>query len=113
MKLNATNPFDADAFETDDFVESGGIERSPITVVLRELRGRYMLTAALGAVFAVIFGIAGYSATSPKYSSKGWIRIAPTQAKILYEAEGLVSPSSKMIQMAEDLAQSSPRSRPS
>jgi len=77
-----------EVFESEEFAEGGGArEQSPISYILRALRGRYLLTGVLCLVFAAAFGAAGYSVTSPKYTSSGVVRIAPTRPVILYENE--------------------------
>ncbi len=60
---------------------------NPLVMVHRMLRGKYILTFALAAVFGMAGGIAGYKSQSPQYNSTGQIRIQPSLPKVLFTTE--------------------------
>jgi uncharacterized protein involved in exopolysaccharide biosynthesis/Mrp family chromosome partitioning ATPase len=57
---------------------------NPVVFAIRALRGRVLLTAALSAILAVCFAIAGYMVTSPEYAAHGLIRVAAKETKVLF-----------------------------
>jgi Mrp family chromosome partitioning ATPase/uncharacterized protein involved in exopolysaccharide biosynthesis len=71
--------------EVRDFIEDHEPRpSSPITTVLRSLRGRYLTAALLAALFAALGGVAGFMASKPMYISRGTIQISASKPAILY-----------------------------
>ncbi len=60
---------------------------TPLAIVHRHLRGRYMLALALAAFLAVPAAVAGYLAMKPLFTSRGIVRVAPSLPKTLYDTE--------------------------
>jgi polysaccharide biosynthesis transport protein len=60
---------------------------NPLLIIHRGLRGRYPYAIALGLVLGVIFAFLGYTLVKPIYQSVALLRVAPTQAKILFQTE--------------------------
>ncbi len=60
---------------------------NPLLILHRGLRGRYPYAIALGLVLGITFAGLGYSLVKPIYESVVLVRVAPTQAKILFQTE--------------------------
>lgn len=60
---------------------------NPLLLVHRGLRGRYPLAIGLGIVLGAVFVTLAYLTVRPQYQSVALIRVAPTQAKIIYQTE--------------------------
>ena len=71
----------------DQALAEGDSGPNPILMVHRALRGRYLIAALLGAVFAVPGGILGFVVTSPTYTSNAVLEASPTLPALLYENE--------------------------
>ncbi|HYE03614.1 MAG TPA: P-loop NTPase [Phycisphaerales bacterium] len=56
-------------------------------VVHRLLRGRYLLAIALSGACAVAGAVAGYMALTPKFESKGLVRVHPVMPRVLHNTE--------------------------
>lgn len=57
---------------------------NPIKIVLRTLRGRYLVAASLACLFSIVGAIGGYFSKYPIYVSGGIIQLYPTKTNILY-----------------------------
>jgi hypothetical protein len=60
---------------------------NPLLLVHRGLRGRYVLAVVLGVVLGAALLSLAYLFVRPQYQSIALIRVAPTQAKIIYQTE--------------------------
>ena len=60
---------------------------NPLLILHRGLRGRYPYAIVLGLILGVIFSALGYLLVKPIYQSVALVRVAPTQAKILFQTE--------------------------
>lgn len=58
---------------------------NPIRIVLRALRGRWLLAGLACMSFGVVFALVGYRATRPSYQTSGLVRVSPIAARILYQ----------------------------
>lgn len=72
---------------TDWSGEAAPTHGNVFVMIHRLLRGRYLITAALAAVFAVAGGAAGFFAKKPQFRSDAVIQIQPVLPKILFETE--------------------------
>lgn len=61
-------------------------------MIHRLLRGRYLITLVVAALFAVIGGAVGFLSQKPLYRSESVIRIQSTMQKILYDTEQSAAP---------------------
>ena len=61
-------------------------------LVHRLLRGRYLITLVLAAIFATIGGLTGFMMQSPLFRSDSVIKIEAALPKILYETEQASAP---------------------
>jgi Mrp family chromosome partitioning ATPase/uncharacterized protein involved in exopolysaccharide biosynthesis len=60
---------------------------SPLLLIHKGLRGRYPLAFAIGLVLALLFAGLGYFLVLPEYKSVALVRVAPTQARFIYQTE--------------------------
>ena len=58
-------------------VPAQGTPQNPLGAVHAQLRGRYLLTAVIAGVLAVIGAVAGFAVPHPGYASTGTIKISP------------------------------------
>lgn len=58
---------------------------NPIRIVMRALRGRFLLASFLCLLLGGALALAGYRATRPSYQTAGLVRVSPLAAKILYQ----------------------------
>lgn len=84
MNASQINPHWAD--------DSPDQQGNALVMAHRLLRGRYLITIALGALFAVCGGIAGFITQEPVYRSQSVIQIQPVLPKILFETEQSAAP---------------------
>ncbi|MDX2132711.1 MAG: AAA family ATPase [Planctomycetota bacterium] len=90
--MSSLSAFDPPPSQYDPGAAAPGPEAAapppnPLLLLHRGLRGRYPLALAAGAVLAVLCAGAGYVAVKPAYRSTALIRVAPTQARIIYQTE--------------------------
>lgn len=62
-------------------------QQSPLSLVRRLLRGRYLVTIILAAVLGLGGAAAGFVFAKPEFESTATLRIAPVMPKVLYESE--------------------------
>ena len=60
---------------------------TPVMIIHRHLRGRYLLAFTLALLLAIPAGIGGFFAMKPMYTSRGIVRVAPSLPKTLYDVE--------------------------
>ncbi len=60
---------------------------SPLLLLHRHLRGRYIPAVVLGVLLAIPAAVIGWKAVPPTYESTGLVRIAPTLPKLIYQNE--------------------------
>lgn len=60
---------------------------NPLLIIHRGLRGRYTIAIVLGLILGVTFATLAYMFVNPAYQSTALIRVAPTQARIIYQTE--------------------------
>ncbi|MDB5387599.1 MAG: hypothetical protein JWM11_3245 [Planctomycetaceae bacterium] len=57
---------------------------NPVKIVLRNLRGRYLIAACLAVLFSAVGATGGFLSKYPIYVSGGIIQLYPTKTNILY-----------------------------
>ena len=76
-----------DHFDDPDAGDEPARAINPIKIVLRTLRGRYWIAAALAVLFASLGATGGYLSKHPVYVSGGIIQVYPNRTSILYGDE--------------------------
>jgi Mrp family chromosome partitioning ATPase/uncharacterized protein involved in exopolysaccharide biosynthesis len=61
--------------------------QSPLHLVKRYLRGRYLIAAISGVALAIPCAIGGYVLIPPLYESVGLVRVSPRMQKVMYETD--------------------------
>lgn len=82
----------ASQVKSDWSVETEETHGNALMIVHRLLRGRYIVTFLLAAIFAAAGGFLGFLTQSPMYQSKVVIQIQPVLPKILFETEQSSAP---------------------
>lgn len=73
-----------DAFEQPDSAEESVRAVNPIKIVLRTLRGRYLIAVLLAFLFSILGAIGGFLAKQPTYVSGAIIQVFPNKTNIMY-----------------------------
>jgi polysaccharide biosynthesis transport protein len=84
--MNLTVPANLGA-STQNMVEQAAPAAFDYAMLLRPLRGRFLLVAILALVCAPIGGIIGWHLSSPRYRCEGLIRIAYVLPSVMHETD--------------------------
>lgn len=83
---------------------------NPLRVVLRHLRGRYRVVVPLAAGLGLAGAVAGWVAIEPLYTSRGLVRVAPTDDRLFGDDEKVMPLFESFVQLQAEYLKS-PRVR--
>ncbi len=83
---------------------------NPVRMVLRQLRGRYRLVVPLAAALGMTGAVGGWLAIEPVYTSRGLVRVAPTDDRLFGDSEKVMPLFESFVQLQSEYLKS-PRVR--